>query len=208
MARKIDAKCRLCRREGNKLFLKGERCFSPKCPIEKKGAVAPGFKTTGRRKRALSEYGVQLREKQKTKRLYGVLERQFKKYFNQARKVKEATGEALLKILESRLDNVVYRLSLAPSRSVARQLVSHRHVLVNGKRVNIPSLEVKPGDVISLSPKALEIPFIKETLVKKDIFVPEWLTRKAGAGKVERWPKREEVEGEINEQLVVEYYSR
>lgn len=202
-----DKKCRQCRREKIKLFLKSGRCVSPKCPIDIKGAVTPGLHSQKRR-RNLSEYGIQLREKQKIRRIYGVLERQFQKYYDLARKTKGATGEALLKILELRLDNVTYRLGLAPSRSMARQLVSHRHILVNGKTVNIPSYSLKPGETVSLSAKALNIPLIQETFKKKDDIIPSWLIRKAAVGKVERFPNRDEIGGEINEQLVVEYYSR
>lgn len=200
-------KCRLCRREKSKLFLKGARCLSPKCPIDKKGAVTPGVNSQ-RRKRNPSEYGIQLREKQKVKRTYGVMENQFKRYFAIARKTKGATGEALLKILEMRLDNVVYRLGFAPSRTMARQLVSHRHVFVNGKKVNIASYEVKPGDVINLSTKAIANPTLKKTLTEKNDIMPEWLIRKAAVGKVERLPRRDEIGDQIDEQLVVEYYSR
>ena len=207
MARYTEAKCRLCRREGVKLFLKSGRCLSPKCPVEKKGAVAPGMGSK-RRRRALSEYGVQFREKQKVKRLYGVLERQFKRYFDEASKVKEATGDALLKILESRLDNVVYRLHLAPARVIARQLVTHRHIMVNGRIVNVPSFGVKPGDVIIVSPRGMEIPYVRETIAEKNVIIPNWLNRKAAGGKVERLPQRDEIEGEISEQLIVEHYSR
>ncbi|PIU03996.1 30S ribosomal protein S4 [Candidatus Shapirobacteria bacterium CG08_land_8_20_14_0_20_39_18] len=200
-------KCRLCRREKSKLFLKGARCLSPKCPIDKKGAVTPGVNSQ-RRKRNPSEYGIQLREKQKVKRTYGVMENQFKRYFALARKTKGATGEALLKILEMRLDNVVYRLGFTPSRTMARQLVSHRHVYVNGKKVNIASYEVKPGDVINLSTKALVNPTLKKTLTEKNDIMPEWLIRKAAVGKVERLPRRDEIGDQVDEQLVVEYYSR
>lgn len=207
MARYTDAKCRLCRREGAKLFLKGERCYSPKCPIERKGAVVPGQHGQKRRSR-LSDYGRQLREKQKTKRLYGVLERQFKNYFKKAAKAKEATGERLLQFLETRLDNVVFRLGLAPSRSVARQLVSHGHVLVDGKKVNIPSYQVKPGQVVTLAPKGLKIDLVKKSLAEKERKIPAWLERKAAVGKVARLPKREEMDIDIDEHLVVEFYSR
>lgn len=207
MARYIDAKCRLCRREGTKLFLKGERCYSPKCPIERKGAVIPGQHGQKRRRR-ISDYARQLREKQKTKRLYGVLERQFKNYLKKAVKDKETTGEVLLQLLESRLDNVVFRLGLAPSRSVARQLVSHGHVLADGKRVNISSYQVKPGQVVSLASKGLEIDLIKESLAEKDRKIPAWLERKAAVGKMARLPKREEIDVDIDEHLIVEFYSR
>lgn len=207
MARYLEAKCRLCRAEGVKLFLKGDRCYSPKCPIERKGAVPPGQRSR-RRKRRPSEYGVQLREKQKLKRIYGVLERQFKRYFKEARKAKEATGKVLLQLLETRLDNVVYRLGFAPSRSVGRKLVNHGHILVEGKRVNIPSYQVKPGEVVNLSLRGLKMAIVAKSLGEKERKIPEWLKRKAGVGKIVRLPQREEIEGEINENLIVEFYSR
>jgi len=207
MARYIDPKCRLCRREGTKLFLKGERCFSPKCPLEKKGAVAPGQHGLKMRRR-LSEYGVQLREKQKAKRTYGVLERQFRRYFKKAFKKRGVTGEALLQLLESRLDNVVYRLGFVPSRSVARQLVRHGHILVDGKKVDIPSYQVKPGQVINLNPKAMKMEVVKKSLAEKKKEIPSWLQKKAAVGKIIRLPTREEIGADIAEQLIVEYYSR
>lgn len=207
MARYKDAKCRLCRREGVKLFLKGTRCFSPKCPIERRGGV-PAGQHGQRGLRRLSEFGVQLREKQKAKRLYGVLERQFRRNFEQAAKVREATGEALLQLLETRLDNVVYRLGFTLSRGIARQLVTHGHISVDGKKVNIPSYRVRPGEIISLAPKGLKISQVKTALEEKDRVIPGWLERKAAVGKVVRLPKREEIDASINEQLIVEYYSR
>lgn len=207
MAKYIDAKCRLCRREGVKLFLKGERCYSPKCPIERKGAVPPGQHGQKRRRR-LSDYGRQLREKQKTKRFYGVLEQQFENYFKKAAKVKEATGGMLLQLLESRLDNVIFRLGFVPSRSVARQLISHGHVLVDGKKVNISSYQVKPGQIVTLAPKGLEIEQVKKSLAEKERKIPIWLERKAAVGKVARLPKREEIDVDIDEHLIVEFYSR
>ncbi|PJC28326.1 30S ribosomal protein S4 [Candidatus Shapirobacteria bacterium CG_4_9_14_0_2_um_filter_39_11] len=207
MARYLDSKCRLCRREGTKLFLKGERCFSPKCPLEKKGAVAPGQHGLKMRRR-LSEYGVQLREKQKAKRTYGVLERQFRRYFKKAFKKRGVTGEALLQLLESRLDNVVYRLGFVPSRSVARQLVRHGHILVDGKKVDIPSYQVKPGQVINLNPKAMKMEVVKKSLAEKKKEIPSWLQKKAAVGKIIRLPTREEIGADIAEQLIVEYYSR
>ena len=207
MARYPDSKCRLCRREGTKLFLKGERCFSPKCPLEKKGAVAPGQHGLKMRRR-LSEYGVQLREKQKAKRTYGVLERQFRRYFKKAFKKRGVTGEALLQLLESRLDNVVYRLGFVPSRSVARQLVRHGHILVDGKKVDIPSYQVKPGQVINLNPKAMKMEVVKKSLAEKKKEIPSWLQKKAAVGKIIRLPTREEIGADIAEQLIVEYYSR
>ena len=207
MARYLDSKCRLCRREGTKLFLKGERCFSPKCPLEKKGAVAPGQHGLKMRRR-LSEYGVQLREKQKAKRTYGVLERQFRRYFKKAFKKRGVTGEALLQLLELRLDNVVYRLGFVPSRSVARQLVHHGHILVDGKKVDIPSYQVKPGQVINLNPKAMKMEVVKKSLAEKKKEIPSWLQKKAAVGKIIRLPTREEIGADIAEQLIVEYYSR
>jgi small subunit ribosomal protein S4 len=175
--------------------------------LEKKGAVAPGVHGL-RRGRRLSDYGVQLREKQKAKRLYGVREKQFKKYFERARKQPRATGEVLFQLLESRLDNIVYRLGLAPSRAMARQLITHGHVVAEGKKVDVPSYEVKMGETVGLSPQGANIKAIKDYLVRKDIGVPEWLEKKATMGKIKRLPKREELEANINEQAIVEYYSR
>lgn len=206
MARYFGPKCRLCRREGKKLFLKGARCFSLKCPLEKKGAVPPGQHGLRSVKR-LSNYGQQLREKQKAKRLYGVLERQFHHYFQKAR-LKKETGEAILQILESRLDNLVYRLGLAPSRSVARQLVSHGHVSVDNRRVDIPSYQIKLGQVISLSSRAIKLESVKESLKDQTRKLPKWLSRKAAVGKMVRLPQRDEIEADINEDLIVEFYSR
>ncbi|HUW24431.1 MAG TPA: 30S ribosomal protein S4 [Patescibacteria group bacterium] len=206
MMRGYSIKCRLCRAAGGKLFLKGERCFT-KCPIDRKGAVLPGQHGAKRRRRA-SDFGVRLAEKQKLKRIYGLEEAQLKKYFGVARKVREATGEALLQILESRLDNLVYRLGFAPSRRAARQLVSHKHVKVDNQVVNIPSFRVKPGQVITLSEQALTLVKVKVMLDKKEIKIPEWLERKGPAGKLIHLPKREEIETDISEQLIVEYYSR
>jgi small subunit ribosomal protein S4 len=207
MARYTDPKCRLCRREGVKLFLKGERCFSLKCPIEKKGAVPPGQHglKSGRR---LSDFGKQLREKQKAKRLYGILERQFKNYFEKASKAKGNTGELLLQFLELRLDNLVYRLGLVSSRSIARQLINHGHVLVDGKKITIPSYQVKTGQVVSLGTKGLKINHVQEALKDRGFRTPKWLSRKAAVGKIERLPKREEIEVDINQDLIVEFYSR
>lgn len=207
MARVTGPKCRLCRREGVKLFLKGDRCYSSKCPIDRKGAVVPGQHGQKRRSR-VSDYGRQLREKQKAKRIYGVLERQFENYFSQASKKPEAIGERLLVFLERRLDNVVYRLGLAPSRSMARQLVTHGHVLVNGKKVDIPSYLVKKEEVISLSPGALKLETVKKSLADPDKKVPEWLKRKAGAGQIVRFPTREEIKEDVDEYLIIEFYSR
>jgi len=207
MARDTDAKCRRCRREGVKLFLKGERCYSPKCPIERRGAVPPG-EHGPRGRRRVSEYGQQLREKQKAKRLYGVLERQFRRYFEKAAKNPQATGEVLLQLLESRLDNLVFRLGLTPSRSVARQLVSHRHVYVNDKRVNIASFQVKPGDTVRLGEKAMKTPAVEKNWVDRTKNLPQWLQRRGPIGKMIRLPERKEVESGIDDKLIVEYYSR
>lgn len=206
MARYTDAKCRLCRREGVKLFLKGERCYSPKCPIERKGAVPPG-QHGPRGRRRVSDYGQQLREKQKAKRLYGVLERQFRRYVDKAAKNPQATGEVLFQLLESRLDNIVYRLGLAPSRSVARQLVSHGHTYVNEQRVNIASYQVRPGDTIRVSDKA-KIPAVEKNWADRAKSTPKWLQRKGPVGKMIRLPEREEIELGIDDKLIVEYYSR
>jgi len=207
MARYTDAKCRLCRREGKKLFLKGKRCYLPKCPIDRKGAVPPGVRGTKVRPHT-SEYGLQLREKQKAKRTYGVLERQFKNYFIESRKSKGMTGEIFLINLESRLDNVVFRLNLTPSRSVSKQLVSHGHVKVNNKAVDVPSYRVKIDDIITVSAIGLKIPQVSETFAERSDIMPEWLERKGAVGRVKRMPKREEIDGDINEQLIVEFYSR
>ncbi|HUV42684.1 MAG TPA: 30S ribosomal protein S4 [Patescibacteria group bacterium] len=207
MARYTDAKCRLCRREGIKLFLKGERCYSPKCPIERKGAVPPGQHGPRLRKR-LSEYGQQLREKQKARRLYGILEKQFRRYIDKASKNPQVTGEVLFQLLESRLDNVVYRSGLAPSRSIARQLVSHGHAYVNEKKVNIASYQVKPGDLIRISEKAMKIAAVEKNWTDRTKNMPKWLQRKGPIGKMMRLPKREEIEAAIDDKLIIEYYSR
>lgn len=192
MARYTGPKRRLSRREGLPLFGKDVKA------LERKGAVAPG-QHLGRSRRRLSEYGLQLREKQKAKRFFGLLEKQFNLYFKKASKVKGATGLSLLKMLELRLDNVVYRLGFSQSRAGARQLVSHGHVKVDDKKVNIPSFQVKTGQTIALSAKLLD---------NTQTTLPGWLTKKATVGKVLRLPEREEMEQAINEQLIVEYYSR
>lgn len=207
MGRYLGPKCKLCRREGTKLFLKGERCYSPKCPIEKKQALPPGQHGV-RRRRKLSDFGVQLREKQKLKKLYGVGEKQLKSYFARALKKKGDTGEILLQLLETRLDNIVHRLGFVFSRSVARQLVSHGHVLVDGKRVNIPSFKAKPGQTVTLSSKALGLDYVKKSLVDKEKTIPAWLEKKAAVGLMKRLPKREEIGADVDEDLVVEFYSR
>jgi len=200
MARYTGPKRRLSRREGIALFAKDAKA------LEKKGAVPPGQHGLGRRRR-ISDYGTQLREKQKAKRIFGLLERQFKRYFEQASKVKGATGLALLQILETRLDNVVYRLGFAKSRNGARQLVSHGHIKVDVKKVNIPSFQVKKDQTIEISGEMRDNTQVKKSLDEAPT-LPEWLDRKAIIGKVLRIPEREEMEQSIDEQLIVEYYSR
>ncbi|MDK2921232.1 MAG: small subunit ribosomal protein [Desulfonauticus sp.] len=208
MARYREARCRLCRREGTKLFLKGDRCFTDKCAFERR-PFAPGMH--GRMRKKLTDYALQLREKQKVKRLYGVLEKQFKNYFKEAARQKGATGANLLILLERRLDNVVYRLGMAESRIQARQLVRHGHFLVNGRKVNIPSFLVKENDVIEVKAKSKEKLIFKnalETLARKGI--PAWLEVDEGnlKGVVKAMPTREDVTFPINEQLIVELYSK
>lgn len=208
MARYTGPVCRLCRREGIKLYLKGERCYTPKCAIDRRG-YAPG--QHGQMKRKLSEYGLQLREKQKAKRIYGVLERQFKIYFEEAVRRKGVTGENLLRILECRLDNVVYRLGFAKSRAQARQIVRHGHIEVNGRKVNIPSYQVKPGDVIAVREKSRSLELFKEMAeAGKGRMVPEWLSVNYDTltGEVVRLPNREDIDVPIQEHLIVELYSK
>lgn len=199
MARYTGPKDRLSRREGFDLFGKGAKLTRLNVP--------PGLHGPKGVKR-LSQYGKQLREKQKVRRMYGLLERQFKRYVERALKTKGNTGETLLVSLERRLDNMVFRLGFAPTRASARQLVSHRHIFVNGKRVNIPSYQIKPGDTVTLSSKAMKIPVIKKLLEEKDAKYPGWLKRKAAAGQVGRIPKRDDIIEPISEQDIVEYYSR
>jgi len=200
MARYTGPKRRLSRREGFALFAKDAKA------LEKKGAVPPGQHGIGRRRR-ISEYGVQLREKQKAKRIFGLLEKQFKRYFEQASKVKGATGLALLQVLETRLDNVVYRLGFAKSRDGARQLVSHGHIKVDDKKVAIPSYQVGINQTIAISDKLRDNTQIKKSLEESET-LPEWLDRKATIGKVLRIPNRDEMEQSVDEQLIVEFYSR
>ncbi|HEY8555207.1 MAG TPA: 30S ribosomal protein S4 [Burkholderiales bacterium] len=208
MARYIEAKCRLCRREGGKLFLKGEKCFTDRCPVEKR-AYAPG--QHGQRRSRPTDYGLQLREKQKLRRIYGVLERQFERYYEEAARHKGSTGVDLLKLLESRLDNVVYRMGFGISRTEARQLVRHNAVLVNGKRVNIPSYQVRPGDVIEISPRAKEQLRIKAALeAAEQRGFPDWVEvdTKAMKGTFKAPPERSDLPADINESLVVALYSK
>jgi len=208
LARYREARCRLCRREGTKLFLKGDRCFTDKCAFERR-PFAPGMH--GRMRKKLTDYALQLREKQKVKRLYGVLEKQFKNYFKEAARQKGATGANLLVLLERRLDNVVYRLGFAESRTQARQLVRHGHFLVNGRKVDIPSFLVRENDVVEVKAKSKEKLIFKnalETLARKGI--PAWLEVDEGnlKGVVKAMPTREDVTFPINEQLIVELYSK
>ncbi len=208
MARYIDSQCRLCRRENLKLFLKGDRCYSDKCAIDRR-PYAPG--QHGKLRRDFSEYGSQLREKQKVKRIYGVLEQQFRNYFKKAERKKGITGENLLIFLERRLDSVIYRLGFANSRNEARQLVRHSHFLVNDKKVNIPSYLIKPGDVIRLSDKSKNISRISEALESvARRGVPQWLEldKTNLRGTVKGLPSREDLTMPIQEQLIVELYSK
>ena len=208
MARYTDAKCRMCRREGGKLFLKGEKCFTDRCPVEKR-AYAPG--QHGQRRSRTSDYGLQLREKQKLRRIYGVLERQFENYYKEAARHKGSTGEDLLKLLESRLDNVVYRMGFGISRTEARQLVRHNAVAVNGKRVNIPSYQVQPNDVIEIMQSAKEQLRVKAALeAAEQRGFPDWLEvdTKAMKGTFKSTPDRADLPSDINESLVVALYSK
>lgn len=206
MARYTDSSCRLCRREGQKLFLKGDRCYSTKCAIEKRN-YAPGQHGQARKK--ISEYGTQLREKQKCKRFYGLQETQFRNLFDKAARKKGITGENLLIMLETRLDNVVFRLGFASSRKEARQLVTHSHFTVNGKKVTIPSATVKPGDVIKVKEKSASSPKFKE-IKEMTISVPSWLTVDIEKleGKVVMLPTRADIDTPVAEHLIVELYSK
>ena len=206
MARYTCANCKLCRREGQKLFLKGERCYSTKCALEKRN-YAPGQHGQNRKKQ--SEYGTQLREKQKAKRFYGMQETQFRNLFEKASKLAGKTGENLLILLETRLDNVVFRLGFAASRKEARQLVTHGHFTVNGKKVDIPSIELKAGDVIAVKEKSTKSPKFKE-VKEMQITVPAWMDVDVNKlqGKILAMPKREEIDTPIAEHLIVELYSK
>ena len=209
MARYTGAVCRLCRREGQKLFLKGDRCYTEKCALERR-SYAPGQHGNARNKK-LSEYGLQLREKQKARRYYGVLESQFESYFEMASKRKGMTGENLLAILESRLDNVVYRLGFAMSRAEARQLVRHGHFTVDGKKVNIPSFLVKTGMTVELAENSRSLDKIKGSLeANASRVVPKWLDfdAKNMVAKVVAVPAREDIDLPIEEHLIVELYSK
>lgn len=208
MARYIGAACKLCRREKQKLFLKGAKCFSEKCTVEKKN-YPPGQHGLSRRAK-FSEYGVQLREKQKVKRIYGLLETQFNNYFESANKQKGITGENLVKLIERRFDNVVYRLGFAPSRKAARQLIRHRHFLINDQIVDIPSLLLSPGDVVKLREKSKKLDIIHDSLKRTKDNVYSWLSvdKAALTGTFLQVPERAEVPLNANEQLIVELYSK
>lgn len=208
MARYINAVCRLCRREGEKLFLKGTKCTTEKCSLAKR-TYAPGQHGTAKPK--LSNYGLQLREKQKVKRIYGILERQFRRYFSIASKSKGVTGKVLLQLLERRLDNVIFRLGIGLSRAQARQIVRHNFVYVNSKRVNIPSYLISKNDTIQIKPKEKSKNTINENLeLSKDRSVPSWLefNKNELAAKVLRLPEKEDIQQPIQEQLIVELYSK
>lgn len=202
MARYTGPKHRLARREGFNVLDKA----SPY--LERRLNVPPGQHGPKGSRRRLSEFGQQLREKQKVKRIYGLLERQFRRYIEEAQKKKGETGTKLLSLLERRLDNVLYRLRLAKTRAMARQLVGHGHVLVNNRKVTIPSYQVRVDEIITVSPKAAEIPIVKEALKDKDISLPHWLSRQGPAGKIVGMPRRDDSDTSISEQLIVEYYSR
>ena len=210
MAKYTGSKCRLCRREGAKLFLKGERCYTAKCAMEqKRRPYPPGEHGAGRKKS--SEYGLHLREKQKVRRIYGVVEKQFRRYFEEADRRKGITGENLLIMLECRLDNVVYRLGFANTRAEARQFVRHRHFLLNGRRVNIPSLQLKPGDEVELIDKSRKIEAINESVAAIERRgTPAWLEldKKNYKGTIKQLPSREDIQLEVNERLIVELYSK
>ena len=208
MARYTGPVCRLCRREGTKLFLKGERCMSGKCALDRR-STAPGQHGAANKK--VREYGMQLREKQKTRRYYGVLEKQFLNYYAEAERKTGMTGENLLALLERRLDNVVYRMGMAESRRAARQMVLHAHFTLNGKKVDIPSISVKVGDVIAVKESSRDLAVIKallENLASK--ITPKWLevNKENGTAKVIALPAREDIDFDFNEQLIVELYSK
>jgi small subunit ribosomal protein S4 len=208
MARYIGPVCRLCRRESTKLFLKGDRCFTDKCSVDRR-PYPPG--QHGQRRTKFTEYGIRLREKQKVSRIYGVLERQFRRYFKEADRGKSVTGEALLSLLERRLDSVCYRLGFASTRAEARHLVRHKHVSVNGRTVNIPSYRVKPGDVVQVREAGRKMARVNSALdAAEKRGIPTWLelNRSEFTGSIKSHPHREEITLPIQEQLIVEFYSR
>ncbi len=209
MARYLESKCKLCRREGTKLFLKGARCYTPKCSLERRN-TPPG---EGRRqyRGKMSDYAIHLREKQKAKRTYGLLERQFKNYFKRATKMQGVTGENLLRLLETRLDNVIYRMGFATSRNSARQLVNHGHVLVDGKKVDIPSFICAPGQKIEIGSKSRQIPNIHEAMeAHKSLDQFDWLEvhPQEFSGYVKALPKAEQLPQDIDHRLIIEFYSK
>ena len=208
MAKYIDADCRLCRREGCKLFLKGDRCLTKKCAFERR-PTAPGAHGNEKSMKRPSEYSIQLREKQKVKRLYGLLEKQFHGYYEEAQRSKNVTGEEMLSLIERRLDNVVYRLGFGASRAQARQFVNHGLITVNGKVVDIPSFEVKVGDVISVKESKRDYEVFK-ALKDMKVVCPKWLNMDLAKleGKVVAKPQRDDVDGNIRETLIVEFYSK
>ena len=209
MARYRGPVCRLCRREGEKLFLKGERCQTEKCAIERR-AYAPGQHGRDRRLR-ITPYGLQLREKQKARRIYGIMERQFRNYFHTAARMPGVTGENLLRILESRLDNLVYRMGFAPSRKSARQLVLHGHFAVNGRKVSVPSFQVRPGDVVSVREDSRNLPLIQGTIESRGgRDLPDWLESNTRTlkGRFLRLPSRDAIPTTIQENMIVELYSK
>ncbi|MFN8547781.1 MAG: 30S ribosomal protein S4 [Candidatus Eisenbacteria bacterium] len=209
MARYLDGKCRQCRREGIRLYLKGDRCYTDKCAIERR-AYAPGEHGKDRRTK-LTPYGQQLREKQKARRIYGILESQFRNYFSKAERRKGITGENLLQLLETRLDNVVYRLGIAPSRNAARQVVRHGHVLVNGRRVDIPSFALRVNDTITVADASQKIPAIKDCVAnRRRTEMQAWLDfdERNMIGRLLKMPSREEIPVPVQEQLIVELYSK
>ncbi len=210
MARYNAAVCRLCRREGMKLYLKGERCFKEKCSFETRKGKIPGQHGSGKTKKPTG-YALQLREKQKVKRIYGVLEKQFRVYFENAEAKKGVTGHNLLQFLERRLDNIAFRLGFAPSRNAARQMVMHGHVLVDGRRVDIPSFQVRTGQTVEVQEKSRANEFVKNSIeTANGRGVPKWLTLDVSAfkGQVIAAPQREDITLDINEQLIVELYSK
>jgi small subunit ribosomal protein S4 len=208
MARYIGPVCRLCRREGMKLFLKGERCYTEKCAIEKRN-LPPGQHGPSRRRAKVAGYGIQLREKQKVKRTYGVLENQFRRYFEAADRQKGVTGELLLQSLERRLDNVIYRVGFSTSRAQARQLVRHGHFTVNGKKVDIPSYAVRQGDTVAIRQGSVENASIKHAMEEvKGRGIPDWLSLDGSSARISSLPTRQQINLPVQEQLIVELYSK
>ncbi len=211
MGRHLGSVCRLCRREGEKLYLKGDRCYTPKCAIERRNFIPGQHGPTGSMRRKVSDYALQLREKQKARRIYGVLERQFRRYFGEASKSKGVTGATLLQLLEMRLDNIVYRLGFSSSRKQGRQLISHGHFAVNGKKASVASYILKPGDIVTVAQVSRNSPYFqavaKENARRSTL---EWLELDIAnfTGKVLSLPSRKQIDTPLKEQLIVEYYSR